>query len=138
MHAVHLHLHGQLDAVVEHEECLVFLAQGYQFHGGLAEFLVRGILEAQLYPAAASFEHHLHLLGYRIAVGGVGYEHQHISRVLVANRFMSSTVACHGTAPSMAAPAKPDDLTAASLSGVTPPRAITLIPAGSGPNAMPR
>ncbi len=71
------HLYGKFYAVVEHEEGFVFLAERDDFKSRLPEFFIGGILKAELYPFAASFEDHLYFFRNSVALGWVGYELEH-------------------------------------------------------------
>ncbi len=75
MDTVHPHFHCQLYAVVKHKKRFMLLAQRYYLESCLAKFFIRSILEPQLYPFAAAFEHHLHLLCDAVSVARVCYEH---------------------------------------------------------------
>ena len=74
MHAVGLQLVHQIGAVVE-DECRTGLAAHVAYRASRFDDRLRGrILHAQLYPAAPTFNSHLHLFGDGIFCRFVGYE----------------------------------------------------------------
>ena len=69
MHSVGLQLAHQFHPVVDEESGSVRAAQFLYLYGHRFRLLVRGVLHAQLYPAASPFEGHPGRVEIRIRVG---------------------------------------------------------------------